>query len=198
MFGKLFEKLILGSMLSILGCERQNPRNLNKTEKVFWLSDSSGARESDATLLYRPGKLARFDIGFIGRGNSEISKDKLSRYEREAEAGGAIHDVVTFIVVDTLPPKSKKTQEAASRIQAEIIQMNWQYWPLNLAQRLQARLGFNSELATLNESQLRSYLTAKISSIPLQDLLNAFSVAELEEAAASESNESTTDSAGLG
>ena len=64
-YGKLFEKLVLGSFLTILGFERVDPATNKKTEGVFWLS-SSTTRESDATLLVRPGKLARFDMGFIG------------------------------------------------------------------------------------------------------------------------------------
>ena len=84
-YGKLFERLILGSVLSIMGFERVNPATNSKPEQVFWLSDSSDVRESDATLLISPGKLARFDIGFIGPGNPEISKDKLSRSAREIE-----------------------------------------------------------------------------------------------------------------
>jgi len=85
MFGKLFERLILGSFLTILGFQRVDPATNSRTRDVFWLSDSSDLRESDATLLFRPGKLARFDIGFIGPGNSEISKDKLSRFARKIE-----------------------------------------------------------------------------------------------------------------
>src|SRR5262245_33163075 len=81
-YGKLFEKLILGSFLTILGFERVDPQRNVKDRGVFWLSDSSDIRESDATLLVEPGKLARFDIGFIGPGNPEISKDKLSRFAR--------------------------------------------------------------------------------------------------------------------
>lgn len=57
-YGKLFERLILGSFLTILGFERVNPVTNTKDAGVFWLSDSSDLRESDATLLVKRGKLA--------------------------------------------------------------------------------------------------------------------------------------------
>src|SRR5579872_5446629 len=67
-YGKLFERLVLGSALSILGFQRTSPKAISGKKMVFWLSDSRSARESDATALFEPGKLARFDIGFIGPG----------------------------------------------------------------------------------------------------------------------------------
>src|SRR3989344_9380367 len=49
-YGKLFERLVLGSVLQVLGFEHvlYPPR---KTTGVFWLSSRLEARESDATLL---------------------------------------------------------------------------------------------------------------------------------------------------
>lgn len=144
MFGKLFEKLVLGATLSVLGFRRVD-RQTQDSDRVFWLSDSSASRESDATAIYRAGKVARFDIGFIGPGNPEISKDKLSRFERELEAAGGTHSSVTVILIDRLPAKSKKTLDAAKRLDAEIVQMHWQYWPRALAARLGERLVPNCE-----------------------------------------------------
>ena len=178
-YGKLFERLILGSFLSIMDFERVNPVTNTRTEKVFWLSDSSDLRESDATLLLSPGKLARFDIGFIGPGNSEISKDKLSRYAREIERQGILHDSVTFIVVDRLP-QTGKTNQAALNIGAEIIQMSWQRWPKLLAQRLEDRLGYKHELASLPDDQLSSYLEQKLAPVPIQDFLIGVSPPDLQ------------------
>jgi hypothetical protein len=174
-YGKLFEKLILGSFLTILGFERVNPADNKKDAGVFWLSDSSDIRESDATLLFKRGKLARFDIGFIGPGNSEISKDKLSRYAREIELGGHRRSSVTFIVVDRLPPKSKNTQAAAQAIGAEIIQMSMAYWPRELAQKLGARVGFRHELQRMADSEINAYLAEKLNAIPVQDFLSGVS-----------------------
>jgi hypothetical protein len=180
MFGKLFERLILGSFLTTLGFQRVDPTTNTRTREVFWLSDSSDLRESDATLLLRPGKLARFDVGFIGPGNSEISKDKLTRYASEMETAGNIHSSVTFIVVDRLPATSK-TQQAAERIGAEIIQMSMQYWPRELAQKLGSRLGLRHELQTIGEDQMRSYLQTRLSNISMQDFLTGVSITQLQE-----------------
>lgn len=177
MYGKLFERLILGSFLSVLGFERVNPSVNEKTEGVFWLSDSSDLRESDATLLFRPGKLARFDIGFIGVGNPEISKDKLSRYAREIEMAGGRSSSVTFIVVDRLPGTGK-TQQAAEKVGAEIIQMSMKYWVKELAQKLGTRLGIRHELQRMEDDAVAAYLERKLSGVPVQDFLGGVSVAE--------------------
>ena len=188
MYGKLFERLVLGSLLTILGFKRVDSITNTRTEKVFWLSDSSGPRESDATLLLRPGKLARFDIGFIGRGNPEISKDKLTRYAREAEAAGAIHSSVTFIVVDRLPETSK-TKAMADNIEAEIIQMSMQYWPRDLARRLEQRLGFRHELQSLSDDQIEPYLRTALAAIPIEDFLSSASIAQLSEEGSQEAGQ---------
>ncbi|HEY9283707.1 MAG TPA: CfrBI family restriction endonuclease [Pyrinomonadaceae bacterium] len=179
-YGKLFERLILGSFLTILGFERVNPAVNTKDAGVFWLSDSSDLRESDATLLVRRGKLARFDIGFIGVGNSEISKDKLSRYAREVEMAGGKSSSVTFIIVDRLP-KTGKTQKAAEAIGAEIIQMSMKCWPRELAQRLGARLGIKHELQNLADSKISDYLEGKLDAMPVQEFLIGVSPADLEQ-----------------
>jgi hypothetical protein len=179
-YGKLFERLILGSFLTILGFERVNPATNTKDAEVFWLSDSSDLRESDATLLVKRGKLARFDIGFIGVGNSEISKDKLSRYAREVEMAGGKSSSVTFIIVDRLP-RTGKTQKAAEAIGAEIIQMSMKYWPRELAQRLGARLGIKHEIQKMADSKISDYLERKLDVIPVQEFLAGVSPADLEQ-----------------
>lgn len=185
-YGKLFERLILGSVLTILGFERVNPgEGIRSANGVFWLSDTSDNRESDATLVVRPGKLARFDIGFIGPGNSEISKDKLSRYARDMELGGSSHSSVTFIIVDRLP-KTGKTEEAAKKIGAEIVQMSMQYWPRELAKRLRARLGTRHALETMSDADVDSYLARELAKVPVSQFVAGKSIAELDD----ESNQS--------
>lgn len=179
LYGKLFERLVLGSFLSVMGFERVDPATNTKTEKVFWLSDSRDLRESDATLLLSPGKLARFDIGFIGPGNSEISKDKLSRFAREWERADGTYSSVTFIVVDRLP-QTGKTMQAAKNIGAEIIQMSMQYWPKLLAQRIGERLGYEHELQTMPDSHVSDYLQTQLAPLPIQDFLLGISAADLE------------------
>jgi hypothetical protein len=178
-YGKLFERLILGSFLTIMGFERVTRSAIKKASKVFWLSDSSADRESDATVVIEPGKVARFDIGFIGVGNSEISKDKLSRYAREVEIAGGKSSSVTFIVVDRLP-KTGKTQKAAAAIGAEIIQMSMQHWTRELAQKMGARFNFQHELQTMPDAEISDYIATKLKDMPVQDFLTGVSAEQLD------------------
>lgn len=104
-YGKLFEKLVLGSLLHILGFKHVVPPQ--EYEKVFWLSSRAEKRESDATLLYELGKGVRFDIGFIGRGNPEISLDKVTRFEREISLGRSKFFMATIILVDRIGTNSR-------------------------------------------------------------------------------------------
>jgi hypothetical protein len=120
----------------------------------------------------------RFDIGFIGEGNSEISKDKLSRYESEINTGEGRQYSITFIIVDKLP-KTGKTQRAAEAVSAEIIQMSMQYWPRELAQKLGERLGFRHELQEMPDDQIKDYLAGKLKGIDVQDFLSGVSQEEL-------------------
>ncbi len=181
MYGKLFERLILGSVLTLFGFKRVDPKNNRETQGVFWLSDSSDNRESDATVIITPGKLARFDIGFIGSGNSEISKDKLSRYANTVESeSGVSSSSVTFIVVDKLPTTGK-TQAAAKKIGAEIIQMSMQYWPRELGNKLHERFGFTHEMLDLTDHELHTYIQERLDRIAVQEFLSGIIVAEATE-----------------
>ena len=171
MFGKIFERLILGSVLTVLGFEHVNKAHNRKNSGVFWLSDSTANRESDATLLLRPGKVIRFDIGFIGPGNSEISKDKLSRYAREFEREGKSLASRTIVIVDRLP-KTGKTQVAAQAAGADIIQMSMQYWPRELAERLAVQAGSAYPIQSVTDSEMKRFLDAKMQEIPLLDFVN--------------------------
>ena len=75
-YGKLFEKLVLAAALSILGFQFV-PTLERNGDALFTLSQTE-KREADATLLYRPTmKTARFDIGFIGRGNPRYRSTRL-------------------------------------------------------------------------------------------------------------------------
>ncbi len=179
-YGKLFEKLLLGSILTIFGFKRVNPQKNEETNGVFWLSDSSENRESDATLLFKAGSVARFDIGFIGPGNSEISKDKLSRFESEIKSKSGTKYSVTFIIVDRLP-QTTKTQESAKKIGAEIIQMSMQFWPRELAVKLGKRFGFKHPIQNLQDGELNDYLKQEINKIDIQDFLSDISILEIME-----------------
>lgn len=170
-YGKLFERLIMGSVLTILGFEHVENSQSPKIERVFWLSDSSDVRECDATIRLRPGKLARFDIGFIGKGNPEIMKDKLTRYANEVEQNGTANFSQTFIIVDKMPDTTK-TIEAAKKSGSEIIQMSMQFWALELAKRLKTRLGYSAEILSVPEDELSDYIEQKLQPVPILNFLN--------------------------
>ncbi|MEK9179097.1 MAG: CfrBI family restriction endonuclease, partial [Patescibacteria group bacterium] len=145
MYGKLFERLVLGSCLSILGFKKIEPKQSTDCNKVFWLSSRGSKRESDATALYEAGKGVRFDIGFIGPGNTEISLDKVSRFEREMDFGRQKHFMATFIIVDRIGDRSRIV-ELAKKIDGTIIQMSMAFWPKVLAEKLGRILGFKHAL----------------------------------------------------
>lgn len=167
-YGKLFEKLILGSTLSILGFEFQKKNKLGskKIKNVFWLSDREDKRESDATALCELGKGVRFDIGFIGRGNPEISLDKVSRFEKAIEFNNSKYYMATFILVDRIGENSR-IPTLAKRIDASIIQMSLNYWPKELAKGLKAQVGHNSEIINIDDRKLDTYLKQKIGKLDI-------------------------------
>ena len=175
LYGKLFEKLIMGSVLTILGFEHVDNAQSQKLEKVFWLSDSSDVRECDATIRLRPGKLARFDIGFIGKGNPEIMKDKLTRYANEIQQNGIANFSQTFIVVDRMP-ETTRTSDAALKSGTEIVQMSMQFWALELAKGLKKRLGYRAEILSIPEDQLSDYLEQKLKPVPILNFLNTINI----------------------
>jgi hypothetical protein len=189
MYGKLFERLLLGSFLTILGYERVNPNNNRKAEGVFWLAeDRSASRDSDATLIVRPGKIAVFDIGFIGPGNPEISKDKMSRWSREIEREGQKIASTTFIIIDRLK-ETGRTKKAAEDAGAEIVQMSMQYWVRDLARKLGERFGVEYELQKLDNGEISPYLEKRLAAIPVQDFLSGVSTELLIEQAEEEASE---------
>ena len=171
-FGKLFEKLVLGALLSVLGFEMTSPNNLKKTKKVFWLSSREMKRESDATLLYEAGKGVRFDIGFIGKGNPEISLDKVSRFEREIELGNKTWYMGTIIIVDSIG-KGSRIESLAAKIKGDIVQMSGAYWPLQVAKKLNKTLGYTNPILKIKtDAKLNAYIKQKVAKVPFEKLLN--------------------------
>jgi hypothetical protein len=168
-YGKLFEKLVLGSLLHILGFKHIAPPP-EEFEKVFWLSSQSEKRESDATLLYQPGRGVRFDIGFIGRGNPEISLDKVTRFEREISLGRSKYYMATIILIDRIGANSR-IEHLAQEVQGTIIQMSAGYWPQRVATVLHESLGFKHELVNMEYSKIEAYLADKIRTVPLEDFI---------------------------
>jgi len=165
-YGKLFERLILGSALHVLGFQLVRPGAATARERVFWLSSRATRRESDATALIRPGVGVRFDIGFIGRGNPEITLDKLSRFEREAEVGREKWYMASFIIVDRVG-KGSRIPEIAAQVGATVIQMSMSYWMRLLARELERQTGYRHELSAIPDEQMEEYLRDKLAEVPV-------------------------------
>jgi len=172
LYGKIFERLVLGSLLSILGFQFTGQQGGIRFEKEFWLSSQGEKRESDATALWEAGKGARFDIGFIGRGNPEISLDKVTRFAREVELGRSTWYMATVIIVDRIGKKSK-IPELARRVDGDIVQMSLAYWPQEVAQILHRRMDFDHPLVSMERAQIGTYLANAIKSVPLEKFLPA-------------------------
>lgn len=168
-YGKLFEKLVLGSLLHILGFKQIIPPP-QEYEKVFWLTSRNEKRESDATLLYELGQGVRFDIGFIGRGNPEISLDKVTRFEREISLGRSKFFMATIILVDRIGTNSR-IERMAKEVQGTIIQMSAGYWPKQVAQVLNKTLGFKHDLTRMNDSEIEKYLQIAMRKVPLEQFI---------------------------
>lgn len=168
-YGKLFEKLVLGSLLNILGFKHVLPPP-EEYEKVFWLSSRNEKRESDATLLYELGQGVRFDIGFIGRGNPEISLDKVTRFEREISLGRSKFFMATIILVDRIGANSR-IESMAKEVQGTIIQMSSGYWIKQVVQVLNNTIGFKHDLLRMNDSETEKYLRKAIRKVPLEQFI---------------------------
>lgn len=169
-YGKLFEKLILGSLLNILGFKHVLSNHRGKLNRVFWLSTQGEKRESDATLLYEAGKGIRFDIGFIGRGNPEISLDKVSRFEREITLGRSRWYMATIIVVDRIGANSR-IEQLAREIDGTIVQMSGSYWPQQVARELKRTLNYDHELVNMEPALIEQFLEQKLRQVPLEQFI---------------------------
>jgi hypothetical protein len=170
MYGKFFEKLILGGALHVLGLRLVEVDDIS-AHNVFWLSSQGRKRESDATALFGKGVGIRFDIGFIGPGNPEISLDKVSRFEREIEIGGESVYMHTFIIVDRIAKKSRIVELAAD-IEGTIIQMSAKYWPAELAEKLAATVDdFESPFNGLDDTGIHAVIERRIADAPFEQML---------------------------
>lgn len=171
LYGKTFEKYVLGSVLTILGFDHIDSSDVSKSDKVFWLSERLDKRESDATLLIKAGVGVRFDIGFIGKGNTEVSLDKVSRFERFMEYGKKTYATTTIILVDNIGAHSRITA-MAQEIDGHILQMKETYWVYSLATILNDKFGYHSDILNYTKEQSLSYIDEKMRSVDL----NAFFV----------------------
>ncbi len=169
-YGKPFERLVLGSLLHILNFRFVGPDGPKQFEREFWLSSRGEKRESDTTALWRAGQGIRFDIGFIGRGNPEISLDKVTRFAREMELGRSKWYMATIIIVDRIGQGSG-IKDMAQEIGGDIVQMSMTYWPQEVAQILNHRMKFQHPLVDMHRSEISSYLKEAMKSVPLVDYL---------------------------
>lgn len=170
MYGKFFEKLVLGGVLHVMGLSLVKTDDVS-AENVYWMSSRGERRESDATALFGRGRGIRFDIGFIGEGNTEVSLDKVSRYEREIEIGGTAHFMHTFIIVDRIGARSRIVG-LAEEIDGTILQMSASYWPKTLGEKLEQVVpGFNSPLSGIPDSEIPAAIVSGIASAPLEQIL---------------------------
>jgi hypothetical protein len=176
-YGKLFEKLVLGALLHTLGFEYVPANHPQRFKREFWLSSQGEKRESDATLLYEAGRGVRFDIGFIGRGNPEISLDKVTRFEREISLGRSRWYMATIILVDRIGERSR-IQELAQQIEGTIVQMSGSYWPQQVAQELHHTLGFKHALINMNDAEVYRFLRENLNKVPLEEFISPHNPAE--------------------
>ncbi len=175
-YGKLFEKLILGALLlHILDFTYVPSGKPSRFEREFWLSSQGEKRESDATLLYQAGKGVRFDIGFIGRGNPEISLDKVTRFEREVAFGRSRWFMATIIIIDRISAHSR-IEELAKSVGGTVIQMCAGYWPQQVARELNRTLGFQHPLVDMPQHEIGDFLEQRLAQVPLESFIGLVDV----------------------
>jgi CfrBI-like restriction endonuclease len=170
MYGKLFEKFILGSLLTILGFSFVDINKLTKKKMVFWLSERGDKRESDATALIQKGKGVRFDIGFIGPGNTEISLDKVSRFETEMKLGRQKHYMTTLIIVDRIGEGSRIT-DMANEIGGNIVQMSMAFWVRDVAKILHETTGFKHDIRNMNDRDSLRFIKESMKKVELRNFI---------------------------
>jgi hypothetical protein len=167
LYGKFFEKLVLGSVLSVLGFRLTAPDNF---EEGSFILSSTAKRESDATAVWNHGQGVRFDIGFIGRGNTEITLDKVTRFARVDEINGQKTHFKTVIIVDVVG-KNSSIVELASEVDGVIIQMSASDWVQTLGGELENCLdGFKSPVGGVSHSEYLRQIQAGVDNAPLEEI----------------------------
>lgn len=178
-YGKLFEKFVLGSAITLLGGSYIHKDDTSKDTMVFWLSSSmNDRRESDATFLLRPGIGISFDIGFIGKGNPEAPMDKLTRYDNLLQRGRRRNVMTTFVLIDSIG-KDSRAKDIAEETGGFIIQMSGSYWIKELAEDIHSVYGvFDSPLLHMTNEESLEYIRKEV---PKIDLAKFLSPADIEE-----------------
>lgn len=174
MNGKLFEKLLLGSLLSIMGFEflpAPPVSAFKKTDKLFWLSNmDENERETDATLVNN-GIAISIDIGFIGKGNPEISLDKVTRFNRYKQFFGINHQMKTIIIVDTIAENSDLINKA-KRVDGVVLQMIKPDWTISFAKEVCKIFDFDHPLQHKHVQQLDDYFSSQMEKISVSKFLS--------------------------
>lgn len=170
-YGKMFEKLVLGTLLSILGFRFTQPSQSTDTN-IFWLSQREDKRESDATVVLPNEKGMRFDIGFIGPGNPEISLDKVSRFERQMEFGDRKINMGVIILIDRLGERSR-TEAMASSINGHVIQMCKKSWLKKVVQVLHDECGFEHNILNMSSKEIDDFITEEARKVDIKPFLSS-------------------------
>lgn len=169
MNGKMFEKLVLGSLLSVMGFSYlpSPPSKLDKSKKLFWLSNmDENERETDATVVYN-GKAISIDIGFIGKGNPEITLDKVTRFNAYKQICGLPHDMTTIIIVDTVGENSDLFNKA-KRVNGHVLQMKNKDWTIEFSKTLCMIMETKHELSQMEVDDLEAYFDIELEKINMQ------------------------------
>lgn len=168
MNGKLFEKLLLGSLLSMMGFSYlpKPPEKIIEGKKLFWLSNmDENERETDATLCYNKTAIS-IDIGFIGKGNPEISLDKVTRFNRYKQIAGLGHEMKTIIIVDTVSKNSDLINKA-KRVDGIVLQMSHTDWTIEFAKSICAIFEIKHPLAEISTQSLDGYIRESLKNIDI-------------------------------
>lgn len=172
MNGKLFEKLLLGSLLSMMGFKflPNPPKTISEKEKLFWLSNmDENERETDATLCYNKIAIS-IDIGFIGKGNPEISLDKVTRFNRYKQIAGLGHEMKTIIIVDTVAKNSDLINKA-KRVDGIVLQMSHDDWVIEFAKNICKIFDFEHPLAEIGKPGLDGYIRNALGKIDISEFI---------------------------
>lgn len=173
MNGKLFEKLVLGSLLSISGFKycKEPPKKINQSDKIFWLSNmDENEREVDATIVYNCMAIS-IDIGFIGKGNPEITLDKVTRFGSYKEIGGINHNMSTIIIVDTVGENSDLFNKA-HRVNGSVLQMKDNDWVLQFIKLICEKFNITHDLLDATLENLEDYLSNAMNLIDVNSFIN--------------------------
>ena len=172
MNGKMFEKLVLGSLLSIMGFTYcvVPPTSISPEQKLFWLSNmDENERETDATIVYNSIAIS-IDIGFIGKGNPEITLDKVTRFGTYKQFGGINHDMSTIIIVDTVGENSDLFNKA-SRVNGSVLQMKHIDWVVQFSNLICEKYNITHPLQKIEQVNLQAFLTQELEKIDVSKFL---------------------------